>query len=169
MRRLLHGFFLLSALGLHAIDLPEVLPETPSIHSDGYWYISGGVAAIAPKISVGYRFQRGKFGGDISVTEATIPPVFFSQGLQINQLFYPKPDLKKEVYFGVSEGIHYVLGEYPVGAFWEASVGILGGYQFQTQHRRHFVELKVGVPLRISIEGAKYPVPVPSISYGVSF
>lgn len=172
MKRLLQGLFLASALSVSAVDLPEITPVLPPEiapeNHDGYWYVSGGLVVIAPKISVGYRFQRGNFGGDISFTEATIPPEFFSQGLQINQLYYPKPDLKKEAYFGISEGLHYVVWKYLAGGLWEASLGLVGGYQFQTERRRHFIEGKMGFPFQIS-KAAKYPVPVPSIAYGVSF
>ena len=157
---------LLIALNLNALQESW---DAPSANHDDYWYVSGGFAVIAPKVSLGYRFQRGKFGGDISITEAAIPPVFFSQGIQFNQLHYPRPNLDGQWYIGIGEGIHYVIGDYPVGGFLDISIAAVGGYQFKPNQRRHFIEGKIGVPLTASVNGAKFPIPVPSISYGVSF
>lgn len=60
MKYLLPGLFLLSALHLNALDLPPPEPsmciaEEPSTDYDGYWYVSGGVAATVPRISLPKR------------------------------------------------------------------------------------------------------------------
>lgn len=172
MKMNLIPFFLSAVFNLYPQDLSmSGLSSTgkSSANHDNYWYVSGGLAAIVPKVSLGYRFQREKFGSDISFTEATIPPEFFSQALQLNQVFYPSPNINSEWYIGVSEGVHYFFGKYPVGVGWDASVGMVVGYQFKPkERRRHFIEGKLGVPIRISLQAAKYPVPIPSISYGIS-
>ena len=189
MRAVLLGFLLCFSSYVQALgwadtkgrtDLPLQEDGSPkgklTTDRDGYWYLSGGLAFMAPKITVGYRFQRGCFGSDLSFTEAVLPPQVFSQGLQWNQLCYPHPNLEGQSYFGISEGVHLIIlaGKELRGVEFDLSIGAVAGHQFRTKRHRHFLEGKLGVPLRASFCGimyhhAKYPFLVPSVSYGISF
>lgn len=168
--RWIEGFILFfSILTARAEDFDPVLPSPPTV--DKFFYVSGGLAGIAPKVSLGIRLQKGKAGMDLSFTEASLIELY-SQGLQFNQLYYPKPNSDKQLYFGISEGVHFVFTTgstaRDIGSFFDCSLGVLLGYQFLKNSRHRFIEGKVGFPIDIS-GAAKFPVPIPSLSYGIFF
>lgn len=70
--------------------------ETPKM-SDGFWYASGGIVLLLPKIATGYRYQKEKFGFDVSFTYAVL-----SYGLQLNPLFFPHPNPRGQFYLGAT-------------------------------------------------------------------
>ncbi len=154
-------------------SLSDLDPSIPLFNQTSYWYISGGFAAIIPKLSIGFRFQKERWGGDASLTEATLPPNVFSQSLQYTHLYYPKPNLSSESYLGLSTALHYTFGKYPVGQSSNLSLGAVTGYQFRIRNHFHFIEGKLGFPL-IWLDGHRlhlntHFIPIPSLSYGISF
>ena len=160
MKKFILTFLLFSACAF-ANDLSD---DSPPSDEANYWYASAGAVFVVPKLAIGHRYQNGKIGGDVSLTYALV-----SSGLQYNFLFFPKPNIKKEWYLGLSGGAHILMSDNDSRKL-IPSVGILSGFQFMTKRHFHFIELKFGGPLNYDAwTDSSLPVPFPSITYGVSF
>ncbi len=161
MKKLLFFFLSLSTVNFAFDDLSLKLPEEKMITpKNGYFYLSGGFAGVLPKASLGYRYQEKKHGGDISQTLAYFPNVW-STGLQYNYLYFPKPNPNSQMYLGAGLGAHLFSDPFNGkigGAF---SYAFVTGYQFRPKNVTQFVELKLGMNSLL--------LPIPSLSYGVSF
>ncbi len=175
MKPLLSLLFLSVTFSLYSQDASQVklhsVEKQPVIECDQYWYVAGGIVYIAPSASLGYRFQRGKFGGDTSLSVAILPYELIGSTFQISQLYYPRPNINHEWYVGVKEGVCYVHSNMPYpfdGHLWDGFVGVVGGYQFRSKKHFHFIQGDIAFPIETSIDEG-YPFPMVSISFGASF
>lgn len=134
-----------------------------------FWYGSGGVAAIVPKATIGFRHQYGHGGLDLSLTGAYLPSPCqdHSLGLSVHPLYFPFPKLARQFYLGGSLGVHLNGTTLESSSLWyfpNFSAGVVCGYQYKRGSHFHFIELKCGAPIN-----SNYFVPIPSLSYGISF
>lgn len=98
---------------------------------------------ILPGFGMGTRFQKGHYGLDLSANLSSMVFINYAS-LKGTFLFYPQPEKRHQLYFGLGYGIGYHLSLVPMcGPFGNTSSeyrhitleGVLG-YEFR--HSRHF-------------------------------
>ncbi|MDX8431042.1 MAG: hypothetical protein SNF33_04470 [Candidatus Algichlamydia australiensis] len=134
---------------------------------DAFVYSSmGSIASLImfPIVGIGFRNQSGNIGSDISIQGTGIPGIFLAKG-NATVLYYPKPNLKRQFYFGAGAGIMTVnLDE--TAAF---SPELVVGKQYcpDTGGRRFF-EAQI-TPYIMNSQGEGTFVPGLILRYGIGF
>lgn len=102
-----------------------------------------------PKFGLGARFQRNRYGLDLSVNlEYTIFNYYSIKGMF---LFYPYPEKKNQLYFGIGPEIGYQFKAVPLNHSSKGGrlslEGVLG-YEFRhSDHFKTFIQLELTQPI----------------------
>lgn len=120
------------------------------------YYVKSGAHYSAegyflPSLGVGARFQKNRYGFDLSCSAASM--VFVNEAsVKGLFLFYPRPQKKRAFYCGIGPGLGYQQYSVPVrwgGTNENAFASIEGalGYEFRRDRRlKTFVQLEAGHP-----------------------
>src|SRR5581483_6211429 len=108
LKNLLLFFFLISSV-LHADQ-----EKRSSLYyvKLGATHPPGDSSGILPSIGLGVRFQRDYYGFDLSANLGSIVFVNYAS-LKGIFLFYPRPEKRHQLYFGVGPGVGYHLTSVP--------------------------------------------------------
>ena len=113
-----------------------------------------GDSIVLPTFGIGARFQRDHYGLDLSANLGSILLINYAS-LKGTFLFYPQPEKKNQLYFGVGPGVGYYLDSIPMGHPHGSTSGEWGivtvegvfGYEFRhTDHFKTFVQLELSQP-----------------------
>lgn len=120
----------------------------------GVTHPPGNFSGILPSFGLGARFQRGYYGFDLSANLGSIVFINYAS-LKGMFLFYPQPERKHQLYFGIGPGIGYHLSSVPMGGPFGATSdqrgnvtleGVLG-YEFRHAHHfKTFIQLELSQP-----------------------
>ncbi len=156
-------------------NLPLLKINEPTAEEKNHFrYVSFGTYVIVPTVGLGIRTQKGGQGNDFSFSYSYFPEMVPSSlGVQYSRLFYLKHNPQKEFYLGLTAAVNYTrFILFNTHSVLFASGGGMLGYQFKTKDHTHFIELKGNIPLIYSEHGdidLVLGIPLPSLSYGVSF
>lgn len=123
----------------------------------GVIYPPNGASSVLPSFGVGARFQRGSRGFDISANLSSLLFMNYAS-LKGIYLFYPHPEKKHQLYYGIGPGIGYHVNVFPMGGpFRTANAehgnltaeGVLG-YEFRhTPSFKTFIQLEFSQPIAV--------------------
>ncbi len=143
-------FISLISSGLHAD------PEKKS----SLYYVKLGVAHSSSGLAnfgFGARFQRDYCGFDLSANLSTL--VFINEAsLKGIFLYYPQPEKRHQLYFGIGPGVGYHSASVPMGGPYGSATTEYGnitlegviGYEFRhSQHFKTFIQLELSQPIFI--------------------
>lgn len=141
--------------------------ENPSNYaSDSFAYATlGGIAPIFmfPIAGLGFRAQSGHNGFDIGVQGTGIGN-FYLLKANATYLFYPKPNLQKQFYYGIGAGVEQLKKEKTL-----FSPEFVVGKQFTSDTGgKRFFEAQV-TPYVVNKRGRGEFVPGVIIRYGIGF
>ncbi len=141
--------------------------ESPSAYaSDTYAYATlGGITPLLmfPIAGIGTRIQSGHNGFDIGV-QGTCFGNFFILKANATYLFYPKPNLQKQFYYGIGAGIERMEKEKT-----SFSPEFVVGKQFTNDTGgRRFFEAQI-TPYIVDNHGHGTLIPGVIIRYGIGF
>lgn len=114
-----------------------------------------GDSDVLPTLGIGARFQKDKYGFDLSANIGSLIFVNYASLKGIG-LFYPNPEKQNQLYLGFGPGIGYFESSVPMGGpFGSASshcgflsVDGLVGYEFRHAPRfKTFVQLEISQPI----------------------
>lgn len=121
----------------------------------GAVYLPGDSSDILPNVGLGMRFQRGYYGFDISANFSSLIFVNYAS-LKGMFLFYPQPEKKHQLYFGVGPGVGGYLHAVPAVVWVGGTTHKYGnvtlegvvGYEFRhSEHFKTFIQLEVTQPI----------------------
>ena len=106
-----------------------------------------GCGAGFPNIlsaKLGHRYQLGKHGFDFGVG-ATPLVIVMEAHLYGNYLYYPKPNLSSQMYFGIGLQGGFEIYPFVDSPIWYIGPQIIVGHEFTTRNgERPFIQLAVG-------------------------
>jgi hypothetical protein len=154
IKKILFSLLFISCL-LSSLDADEGKKFSLYYIKIGLTKVPGDSSAILPSFGLGARFQRDYCGFDLS---ANIGSIVFNNYVSLKGifLFYPQPQKKHQLYFGIGPGIGYHLNSIPLGdSFGSASdergnvtiEGVLG-YEFRhAPHFKTFIQIELSQPV----------------------
>ena len=120
----------------------------------GITHPPGNSSAFLPNFGLGIRFQKDNYGFDLSANLGSIVFINYAS-LKGTLLFYPRPEKKHQLYFGIGPGIGYHVSAIPMGSpFGGVShengnvtvEGVLGCEFRHAHHFKTFIQLELSQP-----------------------
>lgn len=114
----------------------------------------GTSSAILPSFGLGARFQKDSYGFDLSTNINSLIFINYTS-LKGVFLFYPRPEKRHQLYFGMGPGLGYHLISVPMGGHYGSATTKYGditleglvGYEFRhANHIKTFIQLELSQP-----------------------
>lgn len=152
--KLLSLVVLLLGTRLHADDACECENQSSLYYMKfGAQLVPGERTIVLPTLGLGARYQWDRHGCDFSVNGSSL--IFFNYfSFKALYLYYPMPERKNQLYFGVGPSIGYYAGGIPgpgdcrgCGEYGCVNLEGLVGYEFRhSRHFKTFVQLELTQP-----------------------
>lgn len=157
-------------------DKQEVNKDKSEIidRSSKYFALGFGMPGF-PSLQFGYRSQHNHNGINLSLQTGTFLIFFANLKADMLYLYYPKPNLKKQTYFGYGLGYLLTVNLVCFGSnhhiYHAISPEFLYGVQYQNKNKENrFIQGQISWPnIFFGCKDGFCPIPQISISYGWLF